>query len=335
MKKRNIIKKSNILILGRYDLGEIEQKILLLCITQIDKDDKNFEYKFPINEVVNNFVYHKDTSRLKKQAKQLQGRVVEIPQEKKNDFLFITMITKIQYKDSILTVKFSEDIIPYLVEFKENFTKYHIKNVINLNSKYSIRFYELLKKEHFKINNKVSFTTVTYELDFLFDIFKIPKSLQKISKFKDKILNVIKKEINEKTDIFIDYELIKTSRKFTDIKFIIKNNIDTNNKKYLINSEYYKNIFEQIEKMTDEEKNFEKFEFVEMFFKNVINSNFINKIFLIDNKELIFKDYEKGLFNNYILKFYDYKEKENIEIKFDNDFMRNEDVFLYLSSKII
>ena len=336
MKNRKIVKKSNDLILSRFDLGEIEQKILMLCITQINKDDKEFIYKFPINEIDNSFVYHKDIKRLKQQSKRLQGRVVEIPQENPRDFQFITMITEIEYKDSILSVEFSKNIIPYLVDFKENFTKYHIKNIINLTSKYSIRFYELLRKDLFKVNNKRKFIIVNYELDYLFDMFLIPKSLRKISKFKEKILIPVNQEINNKTDVFFTYEFIKTGRKFTNIEFKINNNIDSKDKKFLLNSHYYKNKITEIEKWNDNEI-IEHWDYIEYFYKNVIINNFIDKYFLIGNQELIFKDYKKGLFDNFILEFNKIKDKEKnkIEITTDGNIQNFQDLFIYLSSKII
>jgi len=336
MKKRKIVKKSNDLILSRFDLGEIEQKILMLCITQINKDDKEFIYKIPINEINNSFVYNKDIKRLKQQSKRLQGRVVEIPQENPRDFVFITMITRIEYKDGILSVKFSEDIIPHLVDFKENFTKYHIKNIINLSSKYSIRFYELLRKDLFKVNNKRKFIIVNYELDYLFDMFLIPKSLRKISKFKSEILKKVNEEINNKTDVFFTYEFIKTGRKFTNIEFKISNNIDLKDKKYLLNSDYYKEKITEIENWNDNEI-IEHWDYIEYFYENVIVNNFIDKYFLIGNQELIFKDYKKGLFDNFILEFNEIKDKEKnkIEITTDGNIQNFQDLFIYLSSKII
>jgi plasmid replication initiation protein len=49
---------------------------------------------------------------------------------------------------------------------------------------------------------------------------------KKFNNIKQKILDASKKEINAKTDLLIDYEEIKTSRKITSIKFIIKKNPD-------------------------------------------------------------------------------------------------------------
>ena len=86
---------------------------------------------------------------------------------------------------------------PYLLELTQKFTKYQIKNIINMTSKYSIRIYQLLKdlrdvKRH-----------IEFELDDFCNKLEAPKSKRLWALLNRDILQTAVKEINELTDIRI------------------------------------------------------------------------------------------------------------------------------------
>ena len=93
--------------------------------------------------------------------------------------------------------KFNDYMRPYLLELTQKFTKYQIKNIINMTSKYSIRTYQLLKdlrdvKRH-----------IEFELEDFCDKLEVPKSKRKWGDFQIDIMQTAIKEINELTDIRI------------------------------------------------------------------------------------------------------------------------------------
>ncbi|MBT9937839.1 replication initiation protein, partial [Anaerostipes hadrus] len=97
------------------------------------------------------------------------------------------------------------------------FTQYQLYNVLGMKSAFSVRIYELMKSYSFR-------HTITIELDELKRLLMVEnvKSYVNYKDFRVKVLEKAQTEINELTDINIEFEPIKTGRKVTSIKFIIE-----------------------------------------------------------------------------------------------------------------
>ncbi|MBY7013049.1 RepB family plasmid replication initiator protein, partial [Clostridium botulinum] len=86
-------------------------------------------------------------------------------------------------------------------------------------STYSFRMYELLKQYE-----KIGYRIITInEIRSMLDIKK--NKYPKYANLKQKVIKVSINEINTNTDLFIDYEEVKESRKITSIKFYIKSKV--------------------------------------------------------------------------------------------------------------
>jgi plasmid replication initiation protein len=110
-------------------------------------------------------------------------------------------------------LKLDEDMKPYLLELKENFTQYELIYTLAMRSQYSTRLYELLKSYQFKKH-------------VIFDIDELKKLLfaeiyNRGNDFKDRVLETATREINKLTDIWVTYELIKIGRRFAEVEFRI------------------------------------------------------------------------------------------------------------------
>jgi plasmid replication initiation protein len=90
---------------------------------------------------------------------------------------------------------------------------YQLKNVIRLNSIYSIRLYELLK-QYEKIGYR------SFEIDTFRDILQISKGYR-YNNIKNLILKS-QKELSEKTDLSFTFKESKQSRKVVSITFYIE-----------------------------------------------------------------------------------------------------------------
>jgi hypothetical protein len=112
-------------------------------------------------------------------------------------------------------IKISEEIAPYLFNLKREFTQYKLSQVTMLSSMYAIRIYEMLKKQELLGNR-------TFFIDELRKKLAIKEhQYARINAFKQKVLEIAKREINEKTDILVDFKLIKSGRKITAVQFDI------------------------------------------------------------------------------------------------------------------
>lgn len=223
MKEKNLIKKANTLVESKYKLTLLEQKFISLMISMIKPTDENFkEYPIDSKRIAEDLGLEKnDRARydIQKAIDLLQTRLLWI---KKTDHLGYSRsgwITQANYDEEkkIRSVRINEDLKPYLIDLKNQYTKYRLKNIIKLRSVYSIRLYELLK-QYESTGKRI------IKIDDLKAMLNIEKRYKLYGDFKRKVLLVAQDELKEKTDIYFMFKEIKTVRKITSIEFRIYQN---------------------------------------------------------------------------------------------------------------
>lgn len=236
MKEREqlVVKNNSFIQEYRHSLSAQEQRLVLYLISKISKDDEEFkEYEIKVPDFCR--ICGIDPSSggnykvLKASLKGLADKSVwtRLPNGK------ITTVRWIEepVMDDIETfpelrstgtvqVKLNKNMMPFLLKLNYNFTSYSLIYTLNMTSRYSTRLFELLRSYHY---NK----TKPYEV--LLDIDDLKEKLDAVKKtyvnFKDFRTAVLKKsidEINEYTDMDVTYEPIKSGRKVTSIKFLLK-----------------------------------------------------------------------------------------------------------------
>lgn len=231
--KKNIVSKRNDLITQKYDLTLNEQKLILLLASMVQPNDDSFKiYKIDVKEIVDLFnIKDKGFYRKTREIiKNLKNKGFTIEKENGN-ILDINWLASAEYfvGEGYIEVELSSKLKPYLLNLKTLYTSYKLGNVLSLKSKYSIRIFEIMKSNEFKKEFKITLT----ELKSILGIKE--KSYDIYQNFKNRVLLKAQEEINLNTDINIEFSEIKTGRKVTELKFIIKaNNIkntDINYKK--------------------------------------------------------------------------------------------------------
>jgi plasmid replication initiation protein len=128
-----------------------------------------------------------------------------------------------------ISYEFNKAMLPYILNFNESFVKYHIKNILEFNSKYSIGIYELCKNELKSNRNKR--TEKSISLEELREWLQTPKSYQKYENMKSNLLDKTCYDITFHSDIALNFREIKEGKKVIGITFLItKNYEDVNNK---------------------------------------------------------------------------------------------------------
>lgn len=116
----------------------------------------------------------------------------------------------------VARVVFHEKVIPLLSDLKASFTQFLLSDVAEFSSIYSYRLYQLfmqyLNKETGKGWTQIDFFDLRYML-MLLDKYPATKDL------RVNVIDVAIKEINEKSPLKAEYELIKKGRKFVAVKF--------------------------------------------------------------------------------------------------------------------
>lgn len=226
-RKNALVTQSNKLTEARYFLTLGEQKIVLLLISMISPKDTDFkDYEMKVSDFSNTMglsgksIYERMDDVLDK----LLSRVIHIPE--KTGFLKIGWVSSARYieGEGIIQLSFDKKLKPYLLQLKEQFTKYNLFMVTSFKSAYAVRIYMLLK-QYEKIGYR------EFDLDELKDILGIDsKSYDDFKRFRSRVLNQSKKEFEIKnkatggyqSDITFDLETIRTGRKITRLRFNIR-----------------------------------------------------------------------------------------------------------------
>jgi len=214
--KKNWVTKSNMLIMGKYDLTVAETRLILMLISLIQPDDENFrEYTIPVSD------YLKVIKRSDGRAYELLNVVTDslmkrVLEKRRTDggFEKVNWLSYSKYDRTAghLICSFDPHLKEDLLFLKREFTTYQLEYALRLSSKYSFRLYEILKRF-----SKIGSWKIT--IDELKDQLNIPEKYKWLN-IKQRVLQPAKKELSS-TDIRFDYTTFKRGRRVHSIKFEI------------------------------------------------------------------------------------------------------------------
>ena len=126
----------------------------------------------------------------------------------------INVCSRVEYnhKEGSITVKFTDDIMPYLSQVKQKFVLYNLKEIANFGSLYTTRLYELIQE--FKDTGLLIKST-----EQLREIFTVGSKYSAYKDFKVKTFSHAVTEINSQYELNLKFEEIKQGRKVVAIKF--------------------------------------------------------------------------------------------------------------------
>lgn len=213
-----VVRKSNSLIEASYKLSVNEQRLILMLVSSVRPEDREFcPYQISIKDFANllalkNKNVYQDVEAL---VLGLREKTVTILRE--NSVLHTGWLSSIEYfsGEGTLELTFDPKLKPFLLELKARFTSYKLKMIVQLRSSFSIRIYELLKQYE-----KIGFRL--FDLSTLREILGIGANEYPLyGNFKARVIIPAQRELKEKTDIAFDFEEIKIGRGVGKIKFKI------------------------------------------------------------------------------------------------------------------
>lgn len=229
MKSINVLKDkavlSNILInKTAQNLTTVQIKLLLLAISKIEKDDGiDTDYTFSVSEIAkalgrkelgNREAIYNAAHKLVKSTVEFQSKDAHGVY---NHFCTWMSCVTIPPFSGQITFEFSPRLKPFLIELKEQFTVIPIEQVLKLTSANNIKLYKLIKQWEHSSNKNVTFT-----IEELKSLLGIQDKYPEFGMFKSQVLEPAKRQINDMTDINIEYTLGKTSRRYTHITFSVE-----------------------------------------------------------------------------------------------------------------
>ena len=265
--KNNLVVSSNDLVHAKYDLTLWQKRVFVYAINQLQKDDTGFEtIRMNVSDIIRFF---RGSDGIKTytaiiEAPKSLDKTIEIPYITDKGFLrygFVKLLQRYTIpaddrKDNqYIELCFNNDLKPHLLELKEKFLKYDIENVIELQSTYSFRMFEILKTYEFR-------KTIDLDVDYLRKILGVTEKYKSYKDFRIYIIDKAKEDLTQYCDIAFTYEANKASKgkKVESISFhIFKNDApgrDVKNEKTHSNRE---KMTEEISfSVVDENKKFEQ-----------------------------------------------------------------------------
>lgn len=210
LSNRAVTVQSNSMINSKYSLDPTQQKLILLAIAQIKTaDEKFFKYSCSVAELEERLGVQIQHKQFRDTCEDLFKKPIRINNGR--SWKLFNWFSSMQYIDEEARFEFkiSDDLIPYLLKLKENFTTFNIEQALKFSGKYTTRFYQFLIQAQNQRAKKR-----TFELEELYELLQLPPTLRgDFSKFKIKVLEPSLAEINAKSDIKAAYEPTKKLRK--------------------------------------------------------------------------------------------------------------------------
>ncbi len=223
-----LVRKSNNLVEGKYRFDIWEMRVFTKMLTMILPSDEDFkEYRIYLKEVIDDFNLAADKQSyklLKDGAIKLMKKEIKIirdTDEGEKEFLTHIAVGLDSFtsktQGSYVDISFHPKMKPFLLQLQTQFLMYDVRNILQLQSSYSVRIYELLK-QYEKIGKR------TFSIDDLKETLAVMDKYPLYANFKQRIIMKAQEDLEAYTDIRFTFEEIKKGRSIHSIVFTIKSN---------------------------------------------------------------------------------------------------------------
>jgi len=220
-----LVYKSNALVQASYRLSVYEQRIILGCIAQVRRDKPLTDqqlYTVSAQQIADMTGTSLGTAyqNLKAASERLYRREVtlhEAPNGKGCDRGKVRLtrwVQTVEYREAegLVALRFGTDMVPYLSQLTEQFTRYALTDVARMDSAYAIRLYELLCQWRDAGEREVS-------IDWLRDALYLDGKYPAIKDFKKRVIEPAVEQINEHSPLWVKWDQRKTGRRVSHLIF--------------------------------------------------------------------------------------------------------------------
>ena len=213
MIKNSMVVQSNRLIEARYRLTIEEQKIIKILISQIQRDDTDFQvYTFHVKELgeMLGITHKQQYAVLNRVTDRLLTRILKFYNSETKELLKTTWLSSARYKErqGTISFRFDPELKPLLLQLKSYFTQYTLEQVMQFKGQYAIRFFEFRKSFLGRGKNEAIFS-----LKELWEILGLGEDEYTIFRnFRNRVLEPARLELLERTGKSFTWEPVKQGR---------------------------------------------------------------------------------------------------------------------------
>ena len=264
LSKRKVV-EHNSLITSIAKMDKTPLKMFELAVSCIDTEEppKDHTVYLSKNEL---FAFFKVSdndkhTRFKQAVENMQKQAFfKIKEKKEHGFEFenivpIPYVKWTDYHDEV-TIRFSPEIIPYLINLKKNFTQHALSDLAELNSKYSIILYRWLSMnynqyEHYSYKGGrreeqvEAYRNPSISMRELREMTDTINDYKRFTHFETRVLKEPLEEINAHTSFNVSYDKIKKGRSIDSIVFHITKKRRADDNSYKLEDKDYQSDKEE------------------------------------------------------------------------------------------
>lgn len=232
----NLVVQANSMILGRQDLALNEAKLVRIAIMQIEEGDTRIKpYVIRIGELAKMLdLPDGNISRdIRKICSGIMGKFLEIQSADGSWEQYHWASTcKYNARTKLVEIQLDNSLAPFLIGLNSYLTKYELTNTLAMRSTYAIRLYELIMQEIYGKSIPKEGLTVYLELETIRETCNLNvrdhsgkianRKLEKISQFKEKVLKIALREIENVSTYVISYTDVKKGRSIIGFNFLVR-----------------------------------------------------------------------------------------------------------------
>lgn len=202
---------------ARFSMDLWERRLMYICMSKLKPTDTNFPViSFTIAEIAklmdDKSLSKNDYDAVKTAAKKLMTRLVEINGKKKCEVYNWVTYFMLDTEYNEITMQFNDRMKPHLLELleKKGYTKFLLKYGMKLGGEYAQRIYEMFRgmvsERQPKAVQRIDLEELRYRLEMQ------EKKLRMYGHFKSRVLDIAENDINQKTDIYISFKEIRSTK---------------------------------------------------------------------------------------------------------------------------
>ena len=214
------ISKANSFVQASYSMTLDEMRILSLTLGVFNPENpikRGFDF------TIADFCKHFPDVDEKSAYTQVRNAILKISKrwivlvDNEKELTEVVLVNKRTYfkKEGRFYIEFHEDLLPYIAQLHNNFTKYQLVNIGAFSSTHTIRLYELCSQYRDTGWRQTS-------VDELKDWLQVSDKYDRYNNFNQRVLTPAIDEINAKSDLLVSVEPIKRGRSIVSLKFTIK-----------------------------------------------------------------------------------------------------------------
>jgi plasmid replication initiation protein len=207
------VAKSNRMVQGRMDWSRVQHRIVAMLVAQIEREDEQFRMqRVEVKELLGksgtkgNGLY----SKMEGICQKLLESRIEVRDhtaDGKRRYRGISPFSSCEYVEGegAIRARFTEDMRPYLLQLRKRFTTYQLENLIRLESRHSMRIYEVLKMRE-------GLGRFTWTVEDFRRFVGCEEKYKRFVDFRRRVIDPAQKEIKEKCDLSFKYKVERKGR---------------------------------------------------------------------------------------------------------------------------